>query len=322
MAKRGIVPNAIPFDVAVCGSLHLDVVVQAPGLPRLDETAVGTRWSFKCGGKGGNQAVMAARLGARVAMMGRVGTDEFGRTLLSNLRDAGVDHGAVSVDEASGSGMSVAIVRPDGNYGAVIVSGANLAIDSSAVAASWEALGGARVLLLQNELPEAANVAMAEAARRAGATIVLNAAPARPLAERFLDSVDILVVNRVEAEFLFGREVRDLEEAAQVLDGAPPGRPGVVITLGGDGLAFQRKGQRARRLEPHRVEVVSSHGAGDCFLGALAARLARGDDLGDACEWANAAAALFVSRDGPGQASMAGRDVDEFVTRRGRLSAR
>lgn len=301
------------LDVAVCGSLHLDVVVRAPALPRLDETAVGTERQFKCGGKGGNQAVMAARMGARTAMIGRVGEDDFGRTLLGNLDAAGVDRSAVRVDPAAGSGMSVAIVLPDGNYGAVIVSGSNLAIAPEAVAGDWAALGGARVLLLQNEVREPVNLAAARAAREAGALVVLNAAPARPLPPALLERVDVLVLNRVEAALLGGRAVEGRADALEEVSRQPAGGPALVVTLGGDGLVVRPRGGGAAWLPPHPVAAVSAHGAGDCFLGALASRLASGAGLAEGCRWANAAAALFVSLEEPAQRRLGPAQVDAFL---------
>ena len=127
------------FDVIVCGSLHLDIMVKGAPLPRLDETAVGSGWGMACGGKGGNQAVMAARMGARTAMIGRVGEDDFGRRLLANLDRFQIDRIAVGKDESAGSGMSVAIVDAQGDYGAVIVSGANLKLRPEAAARGWKA---------------------------------------------------------------------------------------------------------------------------------------------------------------------------------------
>jgi ribokinase len=301
------------FDVAVCGSLHLDVVVRAPALPVLDETAVGTERQFKCGGKGGNQAVMASRMGARTAMIGRVGEDDFGRTLLGNLEAAGVDRRAVRIDPAAGSGMSVAIVVPGGDYGAVIVSGSNLAIAPEAIAADWAALGGARVLLLQNEVREPVNLAAARVAREAGALVVLNAAPARPLPPALLEQVDVLVLNRVEAALLGGRVVEGGADAMEAISRQPPGGPALVITLGGDGLVVRPRGGGASWLPPHAVTPVSAHGAGDCFLGALAARLAAGSELIDGCRWANAAAALFVGMEEAAQQRLAPAVVDAFL---------
>jgi ribokinase len=280
------------FDVIVCGSLHLDIMLYAPHLPARDETVTGRRWEQICGGKGGNQAVMAARAGARTAFIGRVGDDAFGRRLRENLEAAGVEASQVLIDADAGSGMSAAIVQDDGDYGAVIVSGANLNIAPEGVAAQWRALGGAPVLVLQNEIPEAANVA---AARAAGARVVLNAAPARAMTPELLDGVDILVVNRVEAAMLSGAKV---ETRAQALAVAAllPAREAVLVTLGGEGLVLCEKGGAAAWIAPHRVKVVSTHGAGDCFVGALAAGLAAGATLREAAERANARAARHVAR--------------------------
>jgi ribokinase len=283
------------YDVTVCGSLHLDIMVNSPYLPRLDETVVGSAWGLKCGGKGGNQAVMPARMGARTAMIGRVGNDDFGHRLLSNLKESGVDHSCVAIDPAVGSGMSVAILDAQGDYGAVIVSGSNLKIDPAHAAHQFKALGGARVLLLQNEIPEGVNAAIAKAAKAQGAWVVLNAAPARKIMTSLLDDVDLLVVNRVEAEMLSGLPVSDAASALTALKGLGSGVRAVIITLGGEGLVYQAKGGEPVRLAPHKITVASTHGAGDCFLGALAVQLARGASLDQACEVANRTAALFVS---------------------------
>ena len=286
------------FDVIVCGSLHLDIMVYAPSLPRPDETKVGTRWDMQCGGKGGNQAVMAARAGARTAMIGRIGTDDFGARLRDNLRKTNVDVGAVLVDPVAGSGMSTAIVRDDGEYGAVIVSGANLNIEPAVAAATWREMGGAAVLVLQNEIPEAANLAVAQSARADGAIVILNAAPARPLSAALLGVVDILVVNRVEAEMMSGKALRNEIDALAVLARLGSTQPNVIVTLGGDGLLVKSADGTVAKIEPKRIRVVSTHGAGDCFVGSLAAKLARGGSLIEAAEFANAAAAAHVSRDG------------------------
>ena len=217
------------FDVIVCGSLHLDIVVRASELPRIDETAVGRSWSQVCGGKGGNQAVRAAGAGARTAMIGRVGADGFGERLREGLRAGQVDASGVGEDRAFGSGISVAIVKDDGDYGAVIVSGANLAIDAGSVRRDWDRLGGARVLILQNEVPEEVNVAAARAARADGAKVVLNAAPARLSGPDLMACVDVLVVNRVEAELLFGRAVADRDDVVALL-AAPAAACSIVVT--------------------------------------------------------------------------------------------
>ena len=283
------------FEVIVCGSLHLDVMVQTSALPRLDETVVGSAWDMQCGGKGGNQAVMAATMGARTAMIGRVGDDDFGKRLTANLKFVGIEHSAVGADAKAGSGMSVALLEPGGEYGAVIVSGANLALDADVCVAQWHRLGGAKVLVLQNEIPDAVNVAIAQVARAAGALVVLNAAPARAMPGALLDAVDVLVVNRIEAEILTGLAVTDETGAARAAVALAKRAQNVVLTLGADGLVHVLKGAAPKAIAPISVKMVSSHGAGDCFVGALAYRLAAGDDLEMACQYANQSAARFVS---------------------------
>ena len=295
-APEGEATAAPTFDVIVCGSLHLDIMLYAPALPRLDETVAGSRWEQTCGGKGGNQAVMAARAGARTAMIGRVGDDAFGRRLQQNLSDAGVDASEVHVDPEAGSGMSAAIIQDDGDYGAVIVSGANLRHSPETVERQWRALGGARVLVLQNEIPEAVNLAAAATARASGALIVLNAAPARVMSQRLLDLVDVLVVNRVEAGMLAGGAVTNRNHAIEAVRRMHSGRAAAIITLGGDGLVVHLPGGDPIWIAPKTVQVVSTHGAGDCFVGTLSAHLAAGDAPRQAAEAANVAAAQLVGR--------------------------
>jgi ribokinase len=281
--------------VTVLGSLHLDVMVQAPGLPRLGETMAGSAWSPKPGGKGGNQAVAAARHGAAVAMIGAVGDDAFGPPLLAHLRAHGVDVGHVAV-RAEPSGMSVAITEPAGDYAAVIVSGVNLSLDAAAVAAAAPLLAATRWLLLQNEVPEPANRAAARTARAGGGRVMLNAAPARPLPPALAALIDVLVVNALEAEALAGVAVTDAASAGAAAAALLVLVPCAVVTAGGSGVAVAARGEPARTLPAHRVEVLSTHGAGDTFVGALAARLAAGEALEAAVRYANAAAALLVAQ--------------------------
>jgi ribokinase len=279
-------------DVLVAGSLHYDVIVGAERLPALDETLPGTSASYAFGGKGGNQAAAAARHGAKTSMAGRVGGDAAGNFLLEKLDAAGVDRSGVQLDPAASSGMSVAIVTAGGEYGAVIVSAANLGFDPVIADVSADT----PVVVLQNEITEAANLAIARKAREAGAAIILNAAPARPIDEELFGLVAILVVNRVEAAMLAGRAVESNEdafEAARSLGGA---ERDVIVTLGGDGCVLLEAGGEPIHFAAAKVIALSSHGAGDSFVGALAARLAKGVGLAEAVRYASAAAALHVSR--------------------------
>ena len=280
------------LEVLVAGSLHYDVIVEAARLPALDETLPGTSAAYAFGGKGGNQAAAAALHGAHTAMTGRVGGDAAGQFLLGKLDTAGVDRSGVQLDPAASSGMSVAIVTAGGEYGAVIVSAANLGFDPGQTIVE----PGTGVVVLQNEITERANLAMARKAGEAGAILVLNAAPARPLDPELLSLVSILIVNRVEAAMLSGLSMEradDAIQAARQLGGA--GRD-VIVTLGGDGCVLCEKMGQPTHFAALKVKAVSSHGAGDSFVGALAARLARGDSVAEAARYASAAAALHVSR--------------------------
>ena len=285
---------AASFDVIVCGSLHLDIVVQSPDIPRIDETVVGSAWQQVCGGKGGNQAVQAAAAGAKTAMISRVGKDGFADTLLQNLKSSNVNTDAITIDPVAGSGMSVAILMNDGDYGAVIVSGSNLKIDPASLATEWHKLGGANVLVVQNEVPHAVNVAAALAAKASGAIVVFNAAPVREVGQDLLSLVDVLIVNRVEAEGMSGVAVHNRTSAIAALPALGKLAKSIVVTLGGEGLVVSDAGE-AVEIAAQAVKVVSTHGAGDCFVGTLAQRLSLGMSLVEACRAANLRAAEFVS---------------------------
>jgi ribokinase len=266
------------FDVVVLGSLHMDIVVSAPDRPRRGETLAGHGWSLKPGGKGGNQAVAAAGAGARTAMIGAVGDDEFGQPLLENLQAIGVDASHVAVRRDAGSGMSVAIVDAGGDYGAVIVSGVNLLLD-------------------------AANLAAAAKARQHGVSTILTAAPARPFPAGLNGLIDVLVVNEIEAEAMAATAVDSLATATDAAKRLLDFADAVIVTAGAAGASLARRNGRTAEIAGHQVRLVSTHGAGDCFVGVLAARLSRGDELEQAARYANAAAALRVaSPPGPARA--------------------
>lgn len=295
-------PSAV--DVAVVGSLHYDILVTGADRPRQGETLFGEAWDWKCGGKGGNQAIEAARHGAATAFVGAVGTDDFGTALLSRLGEAEVDIASVCRLAGYGSGMSVALFDASGNYGAVIVPGANWGITAIMLEDS-PALGACRVLLLQNEVRPETNRAAAAIARAGGATVVLNAAPARAMADDLAELVDLLVVNEIEAEMMAGcppvTGFDAAEAAAAVLLRSVPT---VIVTLGGDGLVLASRKSPPMRIPGHPVAVESTHGAGDALIGALAARLADGSSLTDAVRYANAAAAALVATPEPARQSL------------------
>ncbi|WAJ28852.1 PfkB family carbohydrate kinase [Antarcticirhabdus aurantiaca] len=283
-----------PPVIVVVGSLHYDIMVDAPDRPRKGETVTGHAWVPKFGGKGGNQAVAAARAGAHVRMAGAVGDDAFGRFLRAALEDGGVDATHVETLAGTGSGMSVAISDAGGDYGAVIVSGANIAIDPGRVAAA-DLWAGASALILQNEVPDAVNVAAARAAKAAGALVCLNAAPYRPLSDDLAGLLDVLVVNAIEAEQFGSRGVAGLDDARAAAEALAARFPVVVVTAGGDGVAGVKRGEPTVTLRARPVTLVSTHGAGDVFVGALVAALTFGKPFDESLSDANEAAGRHVS---------------------------
>jgi len=272
--------------VVVVGSINADLVVVTERLPGPGETVSGGRFARHGGGKGANQAVAAARLGAQVAMVGAVGADELGDAAVAELQDEGIDvSGVVRMDDAA-TGVALIVVDADGENQIAIAAGANGRLGAAHVPHPE----GEGVLLLGFEVPDEAVVAGAEAA---GWTTILNPAPARAIPEAVLASRPILTPNATEAAQLTGEE--DPEAAARALrerTGAP-----VLITLGGDG-ALLLDGDGAQRLPAPRVDVVDATGAGDALNGALAAELAAGRPLADAARFAIAAAARSTTREG------------------------
>ena len=287
--------------VLVVGSLHYDIMVMADHLPRKDETVVGSRWYPKFGGKGGNQAVAVARAGTACRMCGAVGVDDFGGFLRHALQASGVDDAFVATLPGVGSGISVALLDAAGDYAAAIVSGANLQVDPQSLAddALWRGVG---LLILQNELPQTLNLAAASQARARGIRTLLNAAPARPLPSDLVAQIDILVVNAVEAEMMGADPVSCLNSAADAAARLADRFKAVIVTAGNKGLAAIAPEGEAFSLPAEQVQAVSSHGAGDAFIGALCAALVQGKPFEKAADIASHAAALHVSgRSVPGE---------------------
>jgi len=280
--------------VLVLGSLHYDVMIEAPHRPATGETVTGQRWYPKFGGKGGNQAVACKQHGAEVRFVSATGTDNFADYLHERLLQVGISTEYVPRLESAGSGMSVAIQDSDGDYGAVIVSGANLDIPAEMVdnESLWS---GISLLLLQNEVPEALNVIAAKQARQRQIPVCLNAAPVRKTSAELAALIDIIVVNSVEAQALGTCDVDSLDSAAQAANTLSTHFPTAIVTAGGDGVAVASAGDESIKLPAKQIEVVSTHGAGDVFSGTLCAELVAATSLHDAVNIANDRAAIHVS---------------------------
>ena len=285
--------SAADPEVAVVGSLNLDLVVRVARLPGPGETVSGDDVFRNPGGKGANQAVAAARLGRRVAMVGRVGDDDAGRELLGSLEADAVDTTQVRVVAGVPSGIALITVSEDGENQIVVSPGANARLTPDDVGQAGAALGAAAVTLLQLEVPLDA---VAAAARAAGGTVVLNPAPVRDLPEELLAEVDVLVPNRVElAQLAGGVEPGTVAEATR-LAGRLPARA-VVVTLGADGCLVIEHGD-ATHVPAVPVRAVDTTAAGDAFCGGLADALAGGATLEDAARRAVRVAAAACLRPG------------------------
>lgn len=284
--------------VAVAGSLNMDLVVRAPHIPQPGETIIGSDFRNVPGGKGANQAVAAARLGADVSMVGRVGHDTFAEPLLENLAADGVDHTYVTRDPEAATGVALIVVDDAGENSIVVASGANARFSPADVDAAEEALVAADVLLLQLESPLETVRRAAELARAHGVKVLLNPAPAQDLSDELLSLVDALIPNETEAALLTGRSVRsekDARVAAEAL--LDSGVETVIVTLGERGAVVAQDG--AVTLVPaFHVEAVDTTAAGDAFVGGFAVALAEGSALDEAVRWGNAAGALAATKMG------------------------
>jgi ribokinase len=277
--------------VIVFGSINLDLIFSLPNIPRAGETVLGPSIRIEPGGKGANQAVAAARDGADVVMLGSVGRDALADGALALLRAAGVGLDRVQVVEAS-TGCAAIAVDSGGNNAIAVGSGANLATIHAQVEDALLVAGG--TLVLQMEVPAAENAALIARASAAGVRVVLNLAPAAPLAEGELRAVDVLVVNETEGAWLAGHLGCGGSAAAlsERLGGVA-----VVLTCGGDGAQIAAGGESWHQPAVS-IQAVDTTAAGDCFVGVLAHRLDRGDSLRAAVSRASAAAGACCTRAG------------------------
>ncbi len=295
--------------IAVVGSINVDLVVRTPRRPAAGETLAGTSFDLFPGGKGANQAVAAARLGASVTMVGRVGADTFASTGLRELEAADVDCAAVAHDPDQSTGIAAIVVDDRGENSIVIVAGANGAWSEQDMLRAEAAARAAQVLLLQHEIPQEVNVRAARAGHAAGATVVLNPAPAEPIPPALLASLDVLTPNAHEAALLTSGSESAPEAAAYALQKLGIRR--VVVTLGSAGALYldQNLGQVAALP----VDVVDSTAAGDAFNGALAVALARGLPLPDAVRVGCVAGSLATTRPGAQPSMPTLDDVQRYV---------
>jgi ribokinase len=299
--------------ILVAGSLNMDLVACAPRIPVAGETITGHKFLSTPGGKGANQAYAAAKLGGSVIMLGRVGSDDFGRVMRANLAQVGCDVGGVAAIPDVPSGVALIFVADSGQNCIVIVPGANGRFTPEDIDRSQECFEGAALVLLQLENPLPTVLAAARAGRRAGATVVLDPAPAREIPEELLQLCDIITPNETEASLLAGLPPARLtpEQAAAIARRLQDRNARtVIVKLGEKGCLLVDTA--AQLLTAPKVPAVDTTAAGDVFNGALAVALGEGLELPAACRFANAAAALSVTRLGAQAAIPSRAEVDAF----------
>ncbi|MBO9514948.1 MAG: ribokinase [Variovorax sp.] len=287
----------MPAEIAVFGSLNMDLVVRVPRVPEAGETLHAHAFMTNPGGKGANQAVACARQGARVAMVGRVGSDAFGQALTASLEADAIETAHVATAPAS-TGVALIMVDDSGQNRISLIAGANAFVGAEDLARLADDLAAARMLLLQLEVPMDAVLQAATLAHAKGCRVVLNPAPAQALPESLWDLLDLLVLNETEAALLSGLAVDDIAGAARAAEALRRRGPAqVILTLGSEGVvACDAAG--CRHFAALKVDAIDTTAAGDTFIGALCAALARGESMDAGIALGIQAAALCVTRAG------------------------
>jgi ribokinase len=282
--------------LTVVGSLNMDLVIRAPRIPQPGETIIGGAFHTVPGGKGANQAVAAARLGAHVAMVGRVGNDPYGEVLLQSLSEAGVDGNCVTQDNEASTGVALIVVDDNGQNSIVVASGANMRLAPSDVERAEASIAASDALVLQLECPLQTVMRAAEIAHRHGVIVVLNPAPARSLPAELLAHLDVLIPNESEAMLLTNTPLTERFEAKSVAGLLlNQGVGAVVITLGARGALVARE-EGTELIPAFPVEPVDTTAAGDAFVAGFAVAMANGKSLPEAVRWGNGAGALAATR--------------------------
>lgn len=303
--------------ICVVGSSMIDLISKVPRLPKLGETLVGHSFHLGYGGKGANQAVMAAKLGAQVTMVNKVGRDVFGEGTLKNYRDEGIDTTHVLFDESGFSGVAPIFVDDNAQNFIVIVPGANLGLSPVDVQNAKQVILEADILICQLEIPIETTLEAFRIAKSGNVRTILNPAPAAPIPEELLRLSDICAPNETETELLTGQPVGTLAEAeaaARKLLSQGPGT--VILTLGERGALLVGK-DSVENLPAIKVAAVDPTGAGDAFVGSLAVFLGEGLSLRDAIRRANAVAALSVTRIGTQVSFPKRAEADDFLKQHG-----
>ena len=295
-------------DILVVGSLNTDLVVRTPRFPQPGETISGEDLQVIPGGKGANQAVAAARLGASVSMLGRVGKDNFGDLLLNNLKSNQVDSQLVQRDEAS-TGTAIIVVDSNGQNSIVLSAGANGKVTSADITAFLDH----KLLLLQLEIPLETVLSAAQRAHENGLRVILNPAPAQQIPAALISLADFLIPNETELSLLTGLPVNDInsaEEAARKL--LDKGAQNLIVTLGSKGALIITRAQ-VTHVDAYSVDVVDTTAAGDAFIGGFATALLQERSLEESVRYGCACGALAATKFGAQPSLPTKEDVERLL---------
>lgn len=304
-----------PPSILVVGSSCTDMVVRVDRLPRVGETVLGGEFASTPGGKGANQAVGAVRAGGAVTFIGCIGRDEFGDKTVEGLTADGINMEHTVRAEGTPSGVALIFVGPEGQNSIAVAPGSNAKLTPADLKKCRDAFASAHVLLLQLESPLKTVETAAEIAHEAGVKIILNPAPAQPLPETLLKKLFIITPNETEAELLTGVHVADRASAAKAADILlSKGVQNVIITMGSAGAYVANK-DLGEIVSGFKVKAIDTVAAGDVFNGALAVALAEGKSLLDATRFANAAAAIAVTRHGAQASAPARKEIERMLNK-------
>ena len=298
--------------IIVIGSSNMDLVAKAPRIPVTGETLTGTDFFMVPGGKGANQAVAAAKLGAEVVFITKLGKDVFASELLENFKSVNINTQHIEQLNGVPSGIAVIAIDDKGQNMIIVVPGANGKLAPVDVDKAQSDIANAAVVVAQLEVPIETVEQAAKIANQNNIPFILDPAPAKPLSDELLSRVDILTPNETEAEALTGIKVTDEKSADMAADALlAKGVKTVIVTLGEKGLLLATQGNK-EMIPNHKVNAVDSTAAGDAFTGSLAYGLARGNSIKDAAVYANAVAAVSVTRYGAQPSMPRLKEVQEF----------
>lgn len=284
--------------VTVVGSINMDLVTITSQVPKRGETLFGEHFQMNPGGKGANQAVAAARLGAHVQLIGCVGNDRFGQDIIEHLQEQGVD--VSNVEQVTDVTATATIIVSDQDNSIIVIPGANSYVTASFVESKRDVIADSDILVLQLEIPLEGVQKAVQIAKENGVKVILNPAPIQPLPSDLIKDIDYLTPNEHEQMLL--RHERIAEE----LDGK------LIVTKGSQGVCIYEKGKEII-IPAYKIDVVDTTGAGDSFNGGLAYALSIGLNLKDACKYGNAVAALSTTKLGAQTGMPTGAEVEAFI---------